>query len=308
VNWLQALRSVVPTVAPAASTAEPAPRRTVRPRPTRPRAHVPARHAEVILSHVVRNLQNEPGPLFLALDGAPGTGKTFGVLETLTAAQVSRVTLAGADLESNEAGRPAALVRNAYLTASAAIAAGKPAAVVLDDLDAAIGRWDATTTYTVNNQLTYAELMHLADSPTTVGKRTVRRVPIVLTCNNVNRLYQPLRRPGRMQIHSWELDSGEQLEVVQNIFRGLEPGAILDLFATFPNRPLAFFADLRRRADEEGARASVRRLDPAEAVRRAVKGQLAAPRSEPLDPEALVELGRRLETEQTTRNHLEEQT
>jgi ATP-dependent 26S proteasome regulatory subunit len=254
---------------------------------------------------VARNLQNLPGPLFLALDGAPGTGKTFAVRVVLDRAKVRRVTLSGADLESNEAGRPAALIRRAYLTAATAVATGRPAAVVLDDLDAALGRWDDATTYTVNNQLTCAELMHLADSPTLVDNRTVRRVPIILTCNNLLRLYAPLRRPGRMQVHPWALTPGERLEVIQAIFDGFDPDAVVDLLTEHPRRPVAFFADLRRRVEESGVRAAVRRLDPAEAVRRALAGQLApAPRS-PVTSTQLLALARRLAAEQTTRNHLE---
>jgi hypothetical protein len=251
-------------------------------------------------------LQNLPGPLFLALDGAPGTGKTFSLLETLKRAKVATVTLSGADLESNEAGRPAALVRRAYLTASAAVAAGKAAAVVLDDLDAALGRWDDATTYTVNNQLICAELMHLADSPTLVDNRTVRRVPVILTCNNLNRLYAPLRRPGRMQVHPWRLTPGERVEVVQGIFHGFDPNAVIELLVACPRCPVAFFADLRRRAEEDGVRAAVQGFDPAEAVRRAVKGQLPPSPRLPVTLAQLLALARRLAAEQKTRNHLED--
>src|SRR5438045_789531 len=82
-----------------------------------PEPHAPQRHAEAILNHVVRNLQGSPGPVFLGIDGAPGSGKTFGVAEILNRARVYRRTLSGADMESPEAGRPAALVRRAYLEA-----------------------------------------------------------------------------------------------------------------------------------------------------------------------------------------------
>lgn len=275
--------------------------------PPRPRTYIPPRHEEAILSHLARNYQNLPGPLMLAIDGPPGVGKTFAVETVLRRAKVLRVILSGADLESGEAGRPADLVRRFYLKAASIIATGKPAAVVLDDFDAACGRWDANTTYTVNTQLIYTELMHLADSPTRVEDRDVKRVPIIITCNNIARLYAPLCRPGRLQVHPWTMNQGERIEVVQGIFHGLEPDAILELLTAFPKQPVAFFADLRRRSEEDGMLAAVRRYDPAEAVRQALQGKLeAAPRALLTLPQLLA-LGRKMETEITKRNHLENQ-
>jgi ATPase family associated with various cellular activities (AAA) len=272
--------------------------------PGSPPPHLPERHSEVIIAHILRNLQQLPGPIFLGIDGPSGAGKTFGVTETLRRARVGRLTLSGADLESHEAGRPAALLRRAYVKAAAVIATGRPAVVVLDDLDASLGRWDDATTYTVNHQLTITELMHLADSPTRVDGRTVRRVPVILTGNHLARLYSPLRRPGRMQIHPWDLTPGEKVEVIQGVFRGVDADVVLDLIGQFLDQPIAFFADLRRRAKEDGIRQAVRRLDAAHAVRLAVTGQLPAGRPTRIDPAALVRLGRQLLTEQAVHNHL----
>jgi hypothetical protein len=229
------------------------------------------------------------------------------VQQTLQRARVYRISLAGADLESPDAGRPAALLRRAYLQAAAMVAAGKPAAVVLDDLDASLGRWDEATTYTVNHQTTVTELMHLADSPTRVESRTVRRVPVIVTGNHLARLYAPLRRPGRMQIHPWSLTAEEKMEVVQAIFHGIDACAVWDLLRDHIEQPVAFFADLRRRAEEDGVRRAVQGLDAAAAVRLAVKGQFQPGGPERIEPARLLALGRRLVAEQKVRNHLEGQ-
>jgi SpoVK/Ycf46/Vps4 family AAA+-type ATPase len=282
-------------------------RRAVQPRfALPPHPHVPARHAEAILAHVVRNLQGLPGPILLGIDGPSGSGKTFAVTEVLQRAKVFRVTLSGADLESPEAGLPAARLRRAYLTASSAIAVGKPAAVVLDDLDASLGRWDEVTAYTVNNQLTATELMHLADSPTRVDGRGVRRTPVIVTGNHLGRLYLPLRRPGRMQIHTWELTNDEKMETVQGIFHGIDPEVVWDLLGEFIEQPIAFFADLRRRAEEESVRKVVQGHDTAALVRLAVKGQVRTLPPGRLDVSRLIDLGRTLAVEQSVKNHLED--
>ena len=178
--------------------------------------------------------------------------------------------------------------------------------LVLDDLDASLGRWDDATTYTVNNQLTVTELMHLADCPTTVDGRTVRRAPVIVTGNHLARLYAPLRRPGRMQIHPWNLTREEKVEIVLGIFRGTTADAVLELIGEFINQPVAFFADLRRRAEEEMVQSTVHGLDAADAVRLAVNGQFLANRSGRIDSSRLMDLGRRLLKEQAVRNHLED--
>src|SRR5688572_25790211 len=115
------------------------------PRTPPPEPYVPERHTGTILAHVIRNLQDLPGPVLLGIDGPPGVGKTFGLAEALRRGRVSRITLCGADLESPEAGRPALRLRRAYLTAALAIAHRRPAALVLEDLDATLGRFDDAT-------------------------------------------------------------------------------------------------------------------------------------------------------------------
>ena len=62
------------------------------------------------------------------------------------------VDLSGAELESPNAGAPAARMRAAYLEAGGYAEAGTPAAVLLNDADAAIGSWGELTQYTVNTQ------------------------------------------------------------------------------------------------------------------------------------------------------------
>jgi hypothetical protein len=109
-----------------------------------------------------------------------------------------------------------------------------------------------------------------------------------------------------MQIHTWAPSRKEKVEVVLRIFHGVNAGVVLDLVNEFIDRPVAFFADLRRRAEEEGSRKAVGRLDAADAVRRAVKGQFQARQSGAINASGLIALGRRLVTEQTVRNHLED--
>ena len=77
------------------------------------------------------------------------------------------------------------------------------------------------------------------------------------------------------------------------------------LLDIFPDQPVVFFADLRRRAEERGVRAAVRGLNPADAVEQALTGRLPADRRGQFDTKTLIGLGRQVLAEQATRNHLE---
>src|SRR5438105_3631093 len=79
--------------------------------------YVPARLAEGIYLHLIRNFSVRTGPLLLGIHGAPGVGKTFGVAAVLQKYGVRAIRLSSGEMESAEAGEPARRVREAYLAA-----------------------------------------------------------------------------------------------------------------------------------------------------------------------------------------------
>lgn len=145
--------------------------------------------------HLISNFQPvvKPGtPLLMGIQGPPGEGKTYQVERILEANGIHPVLLSGGELESPNAGAPAARIRAAYLEAGTYITGQRMSVVLLNDADAAIGSWGDMTQYTVNTQNLITELMHLADYPTRVEGKQVRRVPIIMTGNDFTRLYAPL--------------------------------------------------------------------------------------------------------------------
>lgn len=207
-------------------------------------AFIPARFQQELDRHLVFNLASvETWPLVLGVFGRPGDGKSFQIRTHLTRRGVQAVSINAADLESDRAGQPGKLVLAMYEDAGHRISEGMPAALVVDDFDTTVGEWAQSTT-TVNHQQVLAQLMHLADTPTEAAGKQLRRVPVIVTGNDLSKVYPPLRRPGRMRPFPWLPTEDERLHVVAAILADvMDPSDVADLLAKV-DAPIAFFSDL----------------------------------------------------------------
>lgn len=209
---------------------------------------VPKRFEDQIYAHLVANyVPGTKSPLLLALHGPPGHGKSFQCSTLLDGWGVRPFYISGSELESPTAGSPANLVRERYLAASAANSKeGRACCVVIDDIDAGIGDFGGKTTYTVNRQNVSSLLMNLADRPNILDGQKVLRTPIIVTANNIESLYEPLRRPGRMTSYYWKMEKLEVRVVAERLFAdGLSESDIDKLVSTYSDRPPAFFEQVR---------------------------------------------------------------
>jgi hypothetical protein len=215
----------------------------------------------------------KPGiPLLLGIQGPPGEGKTYQVERILEDAGVVPVLLSGGELESPNAGAPAARVRAAYLEAGGYVGANNPSVVLLNDADAAIGSWGDLTQYTVNTQNLITELMHLADYPTQVEGRQTQRIPIILTGNDFTRLYAPLRRSGRMRLFSWRMQPTERAAALRSLFPWLTDQQATELVHRFPDQPISFWAAVRRRMDDTALITALHKYGLRELTRQLISG------------------------------------
>ena len=228
--------------------------------------HVPERFRDRFAVHVAKNLLADAGriagrvPLVLGVWGGKGCGKSFNLELCCRDLGVFPIVVSAGELEDPVAGEPGALLRRRYLAAAdASRRARAPAVLIVNDIDAGVGRFkdDAVT---VNNQIVQATLMNLCDDPTRVSvgaewrsddRATCRRVPIVVT-GFMSRLYAPLTRSGRMDLWMWEPTREEMVEMVHRTLRDAEGafgyGGVKDaraLVAAFPNQPLDFFGAAR---------------------------------------------------------------
>lgn len=209
--------------------------------------------------HITKNYLDLEGvrvPLILGIHGRKGEGKSFQCELVFEQMGIGVIHISGGELESPDAGDPARLIRLRYREAAEMIKVqGKMCALMINDLDAGVGRFDSATQYTVNTQLVSATLMNIADHPTDVqlpgsyDATPLHRVPIIVTGNDFSTLYAPLIRDGRMEKYYWEPSREERIGIVGGIFAtdGLSRRDIEQLVDQFPDQAIDFFSALRSR-------------------------------------------------------------
>lgn len=207
---------------------------------------IPQRFASAVDAHLVFNFAGvDKWPLILGVFGRPGDGKSYQVRAQLQKRNVAAVTINAADLESDRAGMPGKMILDLYKDAGDRLDEGNLAALVIDDVDTTVGEWENSTT-TVNHQQVLAQLMHLADNPTSAAAKILRRIPVILTGNDLSKIYPPLRRPGRMRAFPWLPTDEERRLVVSEILNEVaQPDVVDSLLSSLPDAPIAFFSDLR---------------------------------------------------------------
>ena len=202
--------------------------------------YIPEEFKEVVTKHVYRNVianisDQWTAPLILVISGPPGVGKTYQVHRILEGLDLNIHEMSGAEFENGQAGVPAKQLLERYDQASQDYEdSKKPAVLLIDDADTVIGNWGEMVQYTVNSQMVNKTLLDIADHPkkvhklrgrdyagVTLDKKSVNRIPIIMTCNDSNKFYAPLMRPGRTTIFLWNPDASTIKNVVAGIFEGI---------------------------------------------------------------------------------------
>ncbi|MEO1209548.1 MAG: ribulose bisphosphate carboxylase small subunit [Cyanobacteria bacterium J06638_20] len=228
--------------------------------------YISPRFLDKLAVHITKNYLDLEGvrvPVILGVHGRKGEGKTFQCELVYERMGIEVVHISGGELESPDAGDPARLIRLRYREAAELVRVrGVMAVLMINDLDAGAGRFDALTQYTVNTQLVNNTLMNIADNPTNVqlpgsyDEKPIRRVPIIVTGNDFATLYEPLVRDGRMEKFYWQPDHRDRIGIVGGIFKpdNLGSAAIEQLVDTFAQQAIDFFGALRARIYDEQVR------------------------------------------------------
>jgi ribulose bisphosphate carboxylase small subunit len=278
--------------------------------------YISPRFLDKLAVHITKNYLNLDGvrvPLILGVHGRKGEGKTFQCDLVYEQMGIEVVHISGGELESPDAGDPARLIRLRYREAAELVRVrGVMAVLMINDLDAGAGRFDAMTQYTVNTQLVNNTLMNIADNPTNVqlpgsyDDKPIQRVPVIVTGNDFATLYEPLVRDGRMEKFYWQPDRRDRIGIVGGIFApdNLGTAAIEQLVDTFPQQAIDFYGALRARIYDEQVRDFIHAVGIQQVSSRVVNAAepLHFPRPE-FSLEHLLQVGQQMVNEQ---RHLQE--
>ena len=208
-------------------------------------------------------------PLILGIWGGKGSGKTFNLELSCKAMGVTPVVMSAGELEDEWAGEPGRLVRRRYRKAAELMKnAGQPSCLIVHDIDAGAGVFKQTQN-TVNMQMVVGTLMNLCDHPNRVSDESddeihdwreediVRRVPIIVTGNDLSTLYAPLLRDGRMEKFYWEPSFEDICDMVHAMFKDEDVSreTVTRLVSAYAGQPLDFFGAIRARMYDEAIRA-----------------------------------------------------
>lgn len=199
--------------------------------------YIPERFSREISLHIFKNYYAEKHPeyitpLILAISGPPGAGKSFQAKNVIESLGVSVTPISGSEFENEHAGIPIRNMLTTYTKISEDILYKKIryGAILIDDIDSALGQWGGIVQYTMNRQLLIKALIDLADNPKKVTvlepdeyRRSYDtfRIPFVITLNDDTKMYEPLMRNGRTTLLHWIPNKEEIEKIINNIFRGI---------------------------------------------------------------------------------------
>lgn len=199
--------------------------------------YIPLRFRREIVVHIVKNFyanmfHDFKTPLILAISGPPGMGKTYQANCVLDTLEIKKFAISGAEFENENAGVPVKNLQKSYKRVSDDIYYKKIkyGAILIDDIDAAIGKWDGLVQYTMNRQLLIKTLIDFADNPyelITVDEDdnpvsySTSRVPIIITLNDETKMYEPLMRNGRTTVFPWIPNDNEISSILEGIFNNI---------------------------------------------------------------------------------------
>jgi SpoVK/Ycf46/Vps4 family AAA+-type ATPase len=200
-------------------------------------------------------------PLILSIHGPSGEGKTFQCQHILQELKVEVFPIDSGSFESKHAGDPSKNIRDKYNDAySFYQKCYEKSCVFINDFDLAVGNFANANTqvqYTVNTQQILATLMGLADPDI----KSPVRIPIIITCNDMTKLYNPLVRVGRLRSYLWEPDINEKAKMIENIFTDLKPNECMQMVLNvdkeakkigLKSQPVSFYSDVASAVFDDG--------------------------------------------------------
>ncbi len=208
-----------------------------------------------ILTHIIGNYNGFINmPLYLAIYGNPGEGKTFQTMRICYEYGIKMCYFSGSELSGNYERDSILEIEDNYSRACNYYYGEEniPCVMVIDDFHLSPASVQVGIGTTVNSQILTGFLMNLCDK---AKNASGYRIPIILLGNTFQNVYEPLKRDGRMDFFHWEAPNELKREVVKKIFVNClskRDFRKIDEFVNYYNdRPISFFTELRNDIEKE---------------------------------------------------------
>lgn len=201
-----------------------------------------------VLSHIIGNyMNNSPYPLYLAIHGKKGEGKTFQTLRVCSKYQIVMYYISGAQLcGSYEKDSIGDIEENFNEALYKYNSDNEFSVFVIDDFHLSIASTEVGIGRTVNSQILIGYLMNLADK---AKASKSLRIPVILLGNDFNNLYEPLTRDGRMDFYEWNPSTQEKIAIVLAHFDDIvdrrDISGLQSLVQKYSSNPISFFTEVK---------------------------------------------------------------
>ncbi|MEM6499468.1 MAG: AAA family ATPase [Pseudomonadota bacterium] len=237
--------------------------------------YIPQNIVEDVQSFLLMNAARRTNRLLpvapmYALAGPSGSGKTTVFKSICADLGVHLEVVPASSMGGMYAGQSSIPVREGIIRAGHSDA--WMSAVLIDDLDVTEARMDDNLSGTISSPLLNATLMCFADDPYLLKinddpekQRIVPldRPPVVLiTCNDMSKLYEPLARDGRMKHAVLDPKGQDAVPIVQAMYPQTTLADIEKLVGDYPDASVAFFKQLGMQVAEAHAKRVVRTSKP----------------------------------------------
>lgn len=208
---------------------------------------IPAKYRDAIIKHVLLNYAGNVNgfqpPLYLAIQGVRGEGKTFMLRRLCEFYNIDYVFISGSRLCGQNEGDSIKYIKKEYESACIETLSSKRMhLIVIDDFHLSIAaNFDKNVSRTTNAQVLVSYLMNLADEPFIRGVR----VPVIFIGNDFTNIYSALIRDGRTNFFKWEPELEDKIKMVYYMFKKFYPSVsendIDNLVRKYNDRYMAFF-------------------------------------------------------------------
>lgn len=198
-----------------------------------------------ILTHIVSLYLPDnhyfQAPMFLAIEGRAGEGKTTQTIATCSQHGIYIIYISASELSGAHEKDSINVMKEIYYAAINLKKKGRIVAILIDDFHMGNATTDENIKRTINSNLLTGYLMNLAENNKNI------KIPIILTGNDFSKIYVPLLRSGRADKFKWNPEYAEKKEIVKTIFNrfaNISEHEFNELFDKYSNNSVADFYQL----------------------------------------------------------------